>query len=318
MVAKHRAVAVRAPAGAAAGSKPAYLSRSQRELLGGLLLLAPALLILLGLVVYPFGYAIWLSFLEKSVGTVGRFVGLANFHYVITWPQFTTALYNTAVFTVVAIAIKFVLGMGVALVLNQRIRARNFFRAFLLLPWVIPAFVVYLTWRWLYDPLQGLLNYALLDAGLITRPIAFLSSRDTAMTSVIIAHAWRGFPFFAMSFLAGMQTIPAELYEAAQVDGASRWQQFRHITLPSLYHIIGVVLLLQTIWTANAFEPIYLLTGGGPSDATTVYTLLVYLMGMVNLRLGEAAAVSVLFLPLLIGLVLVVTGLLQRRGTQEA
>jgi ABC-type sugar transport system permease subunit len=136
------------------------------------------------------------------------------------------------------------------------------------------------------------------------------------MISVIIAHAWRGFPFFAISFLAGMQTISLELYEAAQVDGATRWQQFRHITLPSLYHIIGVVLLLQTIWTANAFEPIYLLTGGGPSDATTVYTMLVYLMGMVNLRLGEAAAVSVLFLPLLIGLVLVVTSLLQRRGEE--
>jgi ABC-type sugar transport system permease subunit len=266
--------------------------------------------------VYPFLYAIWLSFLEKSVGTVGQFVGLRNFSYVITWPQFLAALKNTATFTIVAIAIKFVLGMSVALVLNQHIRGRNFFRAFLLLPWVIPAFVVYLTWRWLYDPLQGLLNYALLDTGLITRPIAFLSDKSTAMLSVIIAHSWRGFPFFAISFLAGMQTISLELYEAAQVDGATRWQQFRHITLPSLYHIIGVVLLLQTIWTANAFEPIYLLTGGGPSDATTVYTMLVYLMGMVNLRLGEAAAVSVLFLPLLIGLVLVVTGLLQRRGEE--
>jgi ABC-type sugar transport system permease subunit len=240
-------------------------------------------------------------------------VGLQNFRYVITWPQFSAALYNTAVFTVVAIMLKFVLGMAVALVLNQQIRGRNFFRAFLLLPWVMPAFVVYLVWRWMYDPLQGLLNYAMLDLGLIQQPIAFLSTKETAMASVIVAHVWRSFPFYAISFLAGMQTIPLELYEAAQVDGASRWQQFRHITLPSLTHIIGVVILLTTIWTANAFEPIYLLTGGGPSDATTVYTMLVYVMGMVNLRLGEAAAVSVLFLPLLIGLVLVVTGLLQRR-----
>jgi ABC-type sugar transport system permease subunit len=301
------------PIGTAAERKPVRLRRAQRELIGGLLLLTPALLILLGLVVYPFFYAIWLSFFEKAVGNVGRFVGLANFNYVITWPQFQAALYNTAMFTVVAVAIKFVLGMSVALVLNQRIRARNFFRAFLLLPWVIPAFVVYLTWRWLYDPLQGLLNYALFDLGLITQPIAFLSTKETAMFSVIIAHAWRGFPFYAISFLAGMQTIPLELYEAAQVDGASRWQQFRYITLPSLYHIIGVVLLLSTIWTANAFEPVYLLTGGGPSDATTVYTMLVYALGMINLRLGEAAAVSVLFLPMLIGLVLIVTSLLQRR-----
>ena len=314
MLAKQRSIAARPPVDTIAGGRVAQWSRHRREVIGGLLLLTPALLILLGLVIYPFFYAIWLSFLEKSVGAVGQFVGLRNFSYVITWPQFQAALKNTAVFTIVAIAIKFVLGMSVALVLNQHIRGRNFFRAFLLLPWVIPAFVVYLTWRWLYDPLQGLLNYALLDIGLITRPIAFLSEKSTAMISVIIAHSWRGFPFFAISFLAGMQTISLELYEAAQVDGATRWQQFRHITLPSLYHIIGVVLLLSTIWTANAFEPVYLLTGGGPSDATTVYTMLVYLMGMVNLRLGEAAAVSVLFLPLLIGLVLVVTGLLQRRA----
>jgi ABC-type sugar transport system permease subunit len=278
------------------------------------MLLGPALLILLGLVVYPFFYAIWLSFSDKAVGAVGHFIGLANFRYVIAWPQFSAALYNTAVFTVCAVALKFGLGMAVALVLNQRIRGQNFFRAFLLLPWVMPAFVVYLVWRWLYDPLQGLLNYVLFDVGLITQPIAFLSSRDTAMVSVIIAHVWRGFPFYAISFLAGMQTIPQELYEAAQVDGASRWQQFRYITFPGLYHIIGVVLLLSTIWTANAFEPVYLLTGGGPSDATMVYTMLVYLMGMVNLRLGEAAAVSVLFLPMLIGMVLVVTRLLQRQS----
>lgn len=318
MVARNRSITAQAPLETVAGTRPARRSRYHRgELIGGLLLLAPALLILLGLVVYPFFYAIYLSFFEKSVGAVGRFVGFDNFSYVITWPQFQAALYNTAVFTIVAVAIKFTIGMSVALVLNQQIRARNFFRAFLLLPWVIPAFVVYLTWRWLYDPLQGLLNYALLDLGLITRPIAFLSTRETAMFSVIIAHAWRGFPFYAISFLAGMQTIPLELYEAAQVDGASRWQQFRYITLPSLYHIIGVVLLLSTIWTANAFEPVFLLTGGGPSDATTVYTMLVYMLGMINLRLGEAAAVSVLFLPMLIGLVLIVTGLLQRRDAKS-
>jgi ABC-type sugar transport system permease subunit len=277
-------------------------------------LLAPTVLLLVGLVLYPFLYAIWLGFTDKTVGSTGQFIGLANFRYVIAWPQFSAALVNTVVFTVAAVAIKFVLGMAVALVLNQRIRGRNFFRAFLLLPWVMPAFVVYLVWRWLYDPLSGLLNQALLDVGLIAGPIAFLSERSTAMASVIIAHVWRAFPFFAISFLAGMQTIGQELYDSAQVDGASRWQQFHYITLPGLYHIIGVVLLLSTIWTANAFEPVYLLTGGGPSDATMVYTLLVYLMGMVNLRLGEAAAVSTLFLPLLVGLVLAVTVLLQRKA----
>jgi ABC-type sugar transport system permease subunit len=280
----------------------------------GKLLLLPTAVMLVGLVLYPFFLAIWLAFTDKTVGSAGQFIGLTNFRYVIAWPQFSAALVNTVVFTVSAVAIKFVIGMAVALVLNQQIRGRNFFRAFLLLPWAMPAFVVYLVWRWLYDPLAGLLNYALIDLGLVASPIAFLSDRNTAMLSVIIAHSWRAFPFYAISFLAGMQTIPQELYDAAQVDGASRWRQFRHVTLPGLYHIIGVVLLLTTIWTANAFEPVYLLTGGGPSDATMVYTMLVYLMGMVNLRLGEAAAVSTLFLPLLIALVLGVTFLLQKKA----
>ena len=311
MAIRHRSVAVALPAPARPARWP---SARTRETLGGIGLLAPTVLLLLGLVLYPFFYAIWLAFSDKTVGSPGQFVGLRNFVYVLRWPQFSTAVWNTVVFTVSAVAIKLVLGMAVALVLNQQIRGRNFFRAFLLLPWAMPAFVVYLVWRWLYDPLSGLINYALIDLGLITNPIAFLSDRNTAMLSVIIAHVWRNFPFYAISFLAGMQTISQELYDAAQVDGASRVQQFRHITLPGLYHIIGVVLLLTTIWTANAFEPVYLLTGGGPSDATMVYTMLVYVMGMMNLRLGEAAAVSTLFLPLLIGLVLAVTVLLQRKA----
>jgi len=308
---RHRSVAVALPAPARPARWP---SARTRETLGGIGLLAPTVLLLLGLVLYPFFYAIWLAFSDKTVGSPGQFVGLRNFVYVLRWPQFSTAVWNTVVFTVSAVAIKLVLGMAVALVLIQQIRGRNFFRAFLLLPWAMPAFVVYLVWRWLYDPLSGLINYALIDLGLIASPIPFLSDRSTAMISVIVAHVWRNFPFYAISFLAGMQTISQELYDAAQVDGASRVQQFRHVTLPGLYHVIGVVVLLTTIWTANAFEPVYLLTGGGPSDATMVYTMLVYVMGMMNLRLGEAAAVSTLFLPLLIALVLAVTILLQRKA----
>jgi multiple sugar transport system permease protein len=308
---RHRSVEVALPAPARPAPWP---SVRMRESLSGMGLLLPTVLILIGLVLYPFFYAIWLAFSDKAVGAEGQFVGMRNFVYVLGWPQFTTAVMNTIIFTVAAVAIKFVLGMAVALVLNQKIKGRNFFRAFLLLPWVMPAFVVYLVWRWLYDPLAGLINYALIDLGVMSGPVAFLSERSTAMASVIVAHAWRNFPFYAISFLAGMQTISQELYDSAQVDGASRVQQFRHITLPGLYHIIGVVLLLTTIQTANAFEPIYLLTGGGPSDATMVYTMLVYVMGIVNLRLGEAAAVSTLFLPLLVALVLVVTMLLQKKA----
>ncbi len=145
MIARRRSMAVEAPFEIGVVRKPVRLSRYRREIIGGLLLLAPALLILLGLVIYPFFYAIWLSFYDKAVGTAAHFVGLSNFRYVITWPQFLAALFNTALFTIVAVAIKFVLGMSVAVMLNQHIHGRNFFRAFLLLPWVMPAFVVYLT-----------------------------------------------------------------------------------------------------------------------------------------------------------------------------
>ena len=174
MAIRPRSVSVALPAPARTRR---WSSPRMREALSGVGLLAPTLLLLFGLVLYPFVYAIWLAFTDKAVGSPGHFVGIRNFQYVIGWPQFTAAIYNTVVFTVCAVAIKFVLGMAVAIVLNQQIRGRNFFRAFLLLPWVMPAFVVYLVWRWLYDPLSGLINYALIDLGLIASPIAFLSNR---------------------------------------------------------------------------------------------------------------------------------------------
>ena len=186
MAMRQRSLAVAVPVPETVPRRP---RRVDREQLGGMAMLLPTVLILVGLVLYPFVYSIWLSFSDKAVGSAGRFVGLANFRYVIAWPQFSAALVNTVVFTVCAVAIKLVLGMVVALVLNQQIRGRNFFRAFLLLPWVMPAFVVYLVWRWLYDPLSGLINYALIDLGLLQTPVAFLSERSTAMASVIVAHS---------------------------------------------------------------------------------------------------------------------------------
>lgn len=284
----------------------------QREVGLGWLLLAPVLLVMLVLVVWPFVTAVWIAFTNKSIGTEGTWVGLDNFAQVVSSPRFGRALQNSLIFTVVALALKFVLGMGMALVLNQAFFGRNFLRAYFLIPWVLPGFVAYMTWRWFLDPLQGVANYALTDLGLITYPLEFLSSPTLALPSVILAHVWRGFPFFGVAFLAGLQNIPSELYEAAAVDGASWRQQFRYITLPGLRHVILVVLMLSTIWTFNAFEPIYLLTGGGPADATMVYTVLAYEMGIVNMRLGEASAVPVLILPVLGLFIVAVSGLMSR------
>jgi multiple sugar transport system permease protein len=284
----------------------------QRESALGWLLLAPVLVVMLILVVWPFSTAIWISFTDKSIGRDANWVGLSNFAQVVSSPRFLRSLQNSLIFTLVAIALKFVLGMAMALVLNKAFFGRNFLRAYFLVPWVLPGFVAYMIWRWFLDPLQGVANYALTDLGLITFPLEFLSSPTTAMPSVIVAHVWRSFPFFGVAFLAGLQNIPAEQYEAAAVDGASGWQKFLYITLPGLRHVILVVLMLSTIWTFNAFEPIYLLTGGGPADATMVYTVLAYEMGIVNMRLGEASAVPVLILPVLGMFIVAVSGLMSR------
>lgn len=284
----------------------------QRESALGWLLLAPVLVVMAILVVWPFTTAIWIAFTDKSIGREANWVGLANFSEVLSSPRFGRAIQQSLVFTIVAIALKFVLGMAMALVLNQAFFGRNFLRAYLLVPWVLPGFVAYMTWRWFLDPLQGVLNYALTDLGLITFPLEFLSSPASALPSVIVAHVWRNFPFFGVAFLAGLQNIPAEQYEAAAVDGASNWQKFLFITLPGLRHIILVVLMLATIWTFNSFEPVYLLTGGGPADATLVYTVLTYEMGIVNMRLGEASAVPVLILPVLGLFIVALSGLMNR------
>lgn len=278
----------------------------------GWLLLAPVIIVMAVLVVWPFVTAVWIAFTDKSIGREATWIGLANFTQVLSSPRFQRALTNSLIFTVFAMAAKFVLGMAMALVLNQAFRGRNLLRAFFLIPWVLPGFVAYLLWRWMLDPLQGFMNYALIDLGLVTFPVEFLSNTTWALPSVIVAHVWRGFPFFGLAFLAGLQNISAEQYEAAAVDGASRLQQFRFVTLPGLRHVIIVVLLLATIWTFNAFEPVYLLTGGGPADATMVYTVLAYEMGIVNMRLGEASSVPVLILPVLGLWIVAVSGLMNR------
>jgi len=278
----------------------------------GWLLLTPVIVVMLGLVVWPFTTAIWIAFTDKAIGREAHWIGLTNFANLIANPRFGLALQHSLVFTVAGLSLKFVLGMGMALVLNQGFRGRNILRAYFLMPWILPGFVAYMTWRWFLDPLQGVLNYALTDLGLIHYPLELLGSATTALPTVIVADTWKSFPFFGLAFLAGLQNIPAELYEAAAVDGATGWQKFRFVTVPGLRHVIIVVLMLGTIFTFNAFEPVYLLTGGGPADATVVYTVLAYETGIVNMRLGESSAVPVMILPILGLYIVALSGLMSR------
>src|SRR6476661_8474387 len=291
--------------------RPPFLTMARREALGGYLLVLPVCLVLLGLVAYPFVYAVVISFTSRIVGDAGHFVGFKNYRFLFEWPTFKRALQNTVTLVVVTDLLKFGIGLGLALLLNERLKGRNFFRSLILLPWAMPGFIAFLTWRLLYQPIGGGINLILTQTHIHSGIIDWLGQRSTAMPAVIVATVWRGFPFWTISFLAALQNVPQEQYEAAKVDGAGRWQRFRYITLPSIRHVIIVVTLLSSIWTANGFENIWIMTQGGPSDATMVLPVLAY-FGLASQRLGEAAAVSVAFIPVLAILVFIVAALLQK------
>ncbi len=288
-----------------------FMTNTRREALGGYLLALPVCLVLLTLVAYPFIYAIVISFTSRIVGDAGEFVGLRNYRYLLQWVTFERALQNTLTLVVVTNLLKFIIGLSLALLLNEKIKGRNLFRSFILLPWAMPGFVAFLTWRLLFLPIGGGIDLILQQLPGYAGPIDWLGQRSTAMPAVIIATVWRGFPFWTISFLAALQNVPQEQYEAAKVDGASRWQRFRFITMPGIRHVVIVVTLLSSIWTANSFENIWIMTQGGPSDGTMVLPVLAY-FGMQSQRLGEAAAVSVSLVPILAILVFLVAALLQK------
>lgn len=275
-------------------------------------LVAPVVLLILGLVAYPFLFAIWVSFTDMVVGSTGQFIGFKNFEYLAGTSTFWSAIWNTITIVLVSDALKLVIGLGLAILVHQNLPGRGIFRSFLMLPWAMPAFVAFLTWRVLYQPIGGGINLILTQTGLYPEVIDFLGTRQTAMASVIVASVWRGFPFWFISILAALQSVPKELYEAAIVDGANTWQRFWNVTIPSILPVIIVTTLLSSIWTANGFEHVWLLTAGGPSDATMVFPVLAY-FGMQTQRIGEAAAVSVYMLPVLGILVILATSLMMRR-----
>lgn len=291
------------------------LTGANRQTLFAYALVLPVIVLLLGLVAYPFFYAIYVSFTDRVIGNDGTWIGFANFRYLAGSASFSAAIWNTIVLVVVSDILKLAIGLGLALLVHQRLVGRGLFRSFLMLPWAMPAFVAFLTWRVLYQPIGGGLNLILTATGIWPDYIDWLGQRATAMPAVIVASVWRGFPFWFVSILAALQSIPNELYEAARVDGATAWQRFRHVTFPGIRQVVIVVTLLSSIWTANSFENVWLLTQGGPSDATMVFPVLAY-FGMQTQRIGEAAAVSVAMLPVLAILVFAATAMMQREEDQ--
>jgi ABC-type sugar transport system permease subunit len=280
----------------------------------GFLFTLPIVVLVLLLVAYPFCYAIYLSMTAKYVGVPPVFVGLENY-IRLTWDGFfQRAVVNSFVFTFASVGFKLVLGVGMALVLSSKIRFRSFWTGVLLIPWVAPTVVSALNFLWIYDYSLGVLNYLLVRVfRILPQGIGWLSEPGWAMASVIAVNIWRGFPFFGISFLAGMKAIPGELYEAAAVDGASAVQRFRHVTIPGIRNILIIVILLSTIWTFNDFAIVYILTKGGPGGATMVLPVFSYEMAFGAQRLGEAIAAALYLLPAL-AFVIIVLARYMRRG----
>src|SRR3954452_15843055 len=233
------------------------LSAERQQRLFAYGLVAPVALLLVGLVGYPLCYAVYVSFTNLVVGGTGEWIGLANFRYLAGSPVFASAVWNTIVLVVVSDIFKLVIGLGLALLVSQRIPARGLFRSLLMLPWAMPAFVAFLTWRVLYQPIGGGINLMLTKTGLYPEIIDWLGQRSTALPAVIAATVWRGFPFWFISILAALQNIPTELYEAARVDGANAGQRFLAVTWPGIKRVVIITTLLSSIWTANSFENVW-------------------------------------------------------------
>jgi multiple sugar transport system permease protein len=274
----------------------------------GYLFLAPALLVVLCLVAYPFINAVLLTFQAKTAGAPGKWIGLDNYRELLNNPVFWRTVWNTIFYTAAAVALKFVFGLGMALVLNQERLFNNFYRSFLLIPWAVPTVISALNWRWIYDDASGLINNVLVRFELIDETISWLADPSLAMFSVIAVVVWQGTPFFTMGFLAGLQSISKELYEAAEIDGATVVQQFWHITIPCLQPIIVTVVMLSTILTSAGIQFVLILTAGGPADRTMIFPMLSYAYALGGAqRLGMGATVSLFFFPAFVILIYFLT-----------
>ncbi|MGH7308050.1 MAG: carbohydrate ABC transporter permease [Candidatus Rokuibacteriota bacterium] len=271
----------------------------ESERLLAILLLAPTIILLGLFIAYPFVMGVWLSLSNTSVGNPGVFVGLANFAKAWDDSIFRTAFWNTSVYTFWATIFKLVLGMWLALLLNRHFRGKRLVRASMLLPFIIPTVLSTFAWRWMFDPTFSVLNWLFYQAGIITVKLPFLSDGTWALSCAIAVNTWRGMPFFAITLLAGLQTVNPDLHEAASLDGANGWQRFWHVTLPLLKPVTIVVVVFSIIQTFSDFQLIYVLTGGGPANSTHLLATYAYQVGVATGLLGEGAAISLFMLPVL-------------------
>ncbi|MFV0474377.1 MAG: carbohydrate ABC transporter permease [Pikeienuella sp.] len=283
----------------------------------GFLFMLPAAAFLVCFLTYPLGLGVWLGFTDTRIGRDGVFIGLENYIWLFDDPVFRLSIFNTLLYTVVASLLKFALGLWLALLLNNHMPFKSFFRAIVLLPWVVPTVLSALAFWWIFDSQFSIISWVLMKWGVIDAPINFLGDPGNARAAVIAANVWRGIPFVAISLLAGLQTIPQSLNEAAALDGATSWQRFYKITLPLLTPIIAVVMTFSVLFTFTDFQLIYVLTRGGPVNATHLMATLSFQRAIPGGQLGEGAAIAVAMIPFLLAAILFSFFGLQRRKWQQ-
>ena len=277
----------------------------------------PAGALLLVFLTYPLGLGTWLGFTDTKIGRGGEWIGVENFQFLVGDSVAQLSLFNTLFYTVIASALKFVLGLWLALLLNRHLPFKSLIRAVVLLPFIVPTALSAIAFWWMYDSQFSVISWLLTRMGLIHQYIDFLGDPWNARLSTIAANIWRGVPFVAISLLAGLQTIPPSLYEASSIDGATPWQQFWHVTLPMLTPIIAVVMTFSVLFTFTDFQLIYVLTRGGPLNATHLMATLSFQRAIPGGALGEGAALATLMIPFLLAAILFSYFGLQRRAWQQ-
>jgi multiple sugar transport system permease protein len=271
------------------------------------LFVLPAIAVLAFVVVYPFFTAVWMSFQNKMVGGPATFIGFDNYVELFNDRYFLKTIRNTLVYTGFAVAIKFVIGLAMALVLTQPRRLDFIYRTILFVPWAVPTIVAALSFRWIYDDFSGLLNNFLIGVFGMQDVISWLGDPNYAMASVIAVVVWSGTPFYTMSFLAGLKAIPKEMYEAARIDGANAWHEFWYITIPQMRKVFTIVVMLSTIWTSTNLVIVQVLTNGGPANTTQILPNLAYKYALLASRLGIGSAVNMVFFPILVVLIYILS-----------
>lgn len=277
----------------------------------------PAAAFLILFLAYPLALGVWLSLTDSRLGRGGVFVGLENYDFLRDDPIFWLSVFNTLLYTGVASVLKFAIGLYLALLLNERMPFKAIIRAVVLVPFIVPTVLSAIAFWWLYDPQFSIISWSLKKMGLITANIDFLGDAWNARWSVIFANVWRGVPFVAITLLAGLQTVSPSLYEAATIDGASAWQRFRYITYPLLTPIIAVVMTFSVLFTFTDFQLIWVMTRGGPVNATHLMATYSYQRAIMSGYLGEGAAIASAMIPFLLAAIMVSWFGLQRRKWQQ-